>query len=327
MATVHSPNIFDTGNTVRLRRDLQNPSEDSLREVAKQFESLFVQMMLKNMRAATPGDSLFSSGQSDQYRDLYDQQLSMSLSQGQGFGIADMVERQLREQAGLENRGVQGGKSITDYDRRISPMRIHQMQPADASGIAEDAPAGEPRAVSVQPPGGKGSGWETPEDFIRDVWPAAKRTAERLGADPRALVAQAALETGWGQHVIRRADGSSSHNLFGIKATPAWDGDRVNVQTLEYRGGVPQREMAVFRAYDSLEQSFEDYLRFLNQNPRYAGALKVSHNPEAYTNELQRAGYATDPRYAEKIQSIMRGSRLTNTLAELKESPPVSTSI
>ncbi len=326
MTAVHTPNIFDSGNTASLRRGLQNPTEDSLREVAKQFESLFVQMMLKNMRSATPGDSLFSSSQSDQYRDLYDQQLSLSMSQGQGFGIAEMVERQLREQAGLENRGVPGGKSIADYDRRISPMRIHQMQPEQ---VAEEAPAdaGRPGAEAANRPGGKGSGWDTPEDFIRDVWPAARRTAEKLGADPRALVAQAALETGWGQHVIRRADGSSSHNLFGIKATPGWGGGRINVPTLEYRGGVPQREMAEFRAYDSLEQSFEDYLRFLNENPRYAGALKVSNDPNAFTAELQRAGYATDPRYADKIQSIMRGSRLTNTLAELKETPPVTTSI
>lgn len=314
--TVHSANIFDTGAAQRLRRDLQNPGKDTLREVARQFESLFVQMMLKNMRAATPGDGgFFSSPQSDQYRDLYDQQLAVSMSQGQGFGIADMVERQLRQQAGLDTARPGGGRGINDYDWRIPPMQIREVQPTEAVSAPEPADR----------PGGKQAAWDTPEDFIRDVWPAAQRAAERLGADPRALVAQAALETGWGQHVIRRGDGSSSHNLFGIKVSPGWQGDRVRVPTLEYREGVPQREMAEFRAYASLEESFEDYVTFLKQNPRYHGALEVSDDPKAYTRELQRAGYATDPAYAEKIQRIMGGTLLQNTLAGLKETGAVTT--
>ncbi len=316
MTTMHTANIFDTGAAQRLRRDLRNPGEDTLREVARQFESLFVQMMLKNMRAATPGDGgVFSSAQSDQYRDLYDQQLAASMSQGQGIGIADMVERQLRQQAGLESGRPGSGQGITEYARRIPPMQIREVQPAESVSAT----------VSGERPGGKQAAWGTPEDFIRDVWPAARRAAERLGADPRALVAQAALETGWGQHVIRRGDGTSSHNLFGIKASPGWQGDRVRLPTLEYRDGVPRREMAEFRAYGSLEESFEDYANFLKRNPRYGRALEVSDDPEAYIRELQRAGYATDPAYAEKIQRIMGSDLLQNTLAGLKETGTVTT--
>ena len=314
-------NIFDTSAATRMRRSLGEQSEDGIREVAKQFESLFVQMMLKSMRAATPGDGLFSNAGTDQYQQLYDQQMGLAVTQGDGpgFGIAAMVERQLREQVGFDNPApVTGGKGIQDYGR-LPVMRIQEAPTPDVAP-KPGAPTGKATGL-----GGKGDGWEKPEDFVRDIWPAARATAQELGVDPRALVAQAALETGWGRHVIRKADGEGANNLFGIKATPGWQGDRVRVPTLEYRGGIPQREMAEFRAYDSLEDSFRDYLQFLNNNPRYAGALKVSDDPVAFTNALQQAGYATDPHYARKIQQIMGGDILRATLPELKNDAPRTT--
>jgi len=327
-------NIFDTTQTTRMRRDLQNPSGDGIREVAKQFESLFVQIMLKSMRQATPGDGLFSSNEMEQFQELHDQQLSMSMSQGEGLGIAAMVERQMLQQAGLD-RGtdqVEGGRRLEDY----VPLPAAGPAAGKESGSARNGAPVAPTIKANRPPaegfkeksieaaaapvsrGDRGNAWETPEDFVRGVWPAAVKAADEIGADPRALVAQAALETGWGKHVIRRGDGSSAHNLFGIKAHSTWDGERVRVSTVEYRDGVAGREMAEFRAYDNLEDSFRDYLDFLQQNPRYSKALEVTDDPVAFTNALQQAGYATDPRYASKIQQIMNGQVMQAAMPQLK---------
>lgn len=333
MTIVSQPNIFDSTQATRMRRDLQDPSGDGIREVAKQFESLFVQIMLKSMRQATPGDGLFSSNEMEQFQDLHDQQLSMSVSQGEGLGIAAMVERQLLEQSGQQpsGGGPDRGRGIADYLPlpAAAPAAPQQKGGRDKGGLpsVESIKATRPPAdgfkektIGANPvsAGDRGNAWETPEDFVRGVWPAAVKAAEEIGADPRALVAQAALETGWGQHVIRRGDGSSAQNLFGIKAHSTWEGERVRVSTVEYRGGIAGREMAEFRAYDSLEDSFRDYLNFLQQNPRYSRALEVTDDPVAFTNELQRAGYATDPRYASKIQQIMNGQVMQAALPQLK---------
>ncbi len=308
-------NIFDTSSLERLRHGLQDPGEGDLRKVAEEFETVFVGIMLKSMRAATPGDELFGGNAMEQYEQLHDQQLATSIGRQGGFGIADMVERQLREQAGFDD-GVDGvrDRGIEDYARRLPPMRMTEAEP-------DTEATSRPGATKPAQPGGKGAGWDDPAAFVRDVWPAAEKAAERLGTDPRVLVAQAALETGWGQHVIRDGDGEPSHNLFGIKAHNGWEGDTVRVPTLEFRDGVPQREMASFRAYDSLEQSFQDYVRFLEENPRYSQALEQSGDPAAWAEALQDAGYATDPAYAEKIRSILDGDVLEAALDPLKPAP------
>jgi len=338
--TVQSANIFDNSAATTMRRNLNTDSAEGIKQVARQFEALFVQQMLKSMRQATPGDDMFSNEGTDQYMELADQQMALSMSQsGGGMGIAAMVERQLREQAGLDvDRPATGGKQLADYGR----LPVQQvMASAEAAARADSGKdwlpdvgtalaanqAGRQGGGEAMAPalGGKGHGWDNRDEFIRDVWPAALRTADKLDADPRALVAQAALETGWGQHVIRRGNGESANNLFGIKASPGWTGDTVRVPTLEYRDGIARREMAEFRAYDSLEESFEDYFNFLQANPRYRGALAVSNDPTAFTNALQSAGYATDPQYARKIQSIMGGETLNQGLDQLKNSDAVST--
>lgn len=333
-------NIFDTTQTTRMRRDLQDPSADGIREVAKQFESLFVQIMLKSMRQATPGDGLFSSNEMEQFQELHDQQLSMSMSQGEGIGIAAMVERQMLGQAGLQRDSTpsDGGRGLADYVPLPTAVGKEPAAPWNGGPVVPTTKASPPptegfkektidASASPVSRGDRGNAWQTPEDFVRGVWPAAVKAAEEIGADPRALVAQAALETGWGKHVIRRGDGSSAHNLFGIKAHSTWDGERVRVSTVEYRDGVAGREMAEFRAYDNLEDSFRDYLDFLQQNPRYSKALEVTDDPVAFTNALQQAGYATDPRYASKIQQIMNGQVMQAALPQLKapDFMPIST--
>ena len=156
------------------------------------------------------------------------------------------------------------------------------------------------------------------EDFVRRIWPHAERAAGRLGTEPKAIVAQAALETGWGQKQIRGRDGVSSNNLFGIKADSRWPGELLAVRTLEYSGDVARSQVDKFRAYADLEQGFEDYVDFLQTNPRYGMSAETRLNADDYVQRLQSAGYATDPRYAEKIQRIMNSDRLEKTIADIK---------
>ncbi len=149
---------------------------------------------------------------------------------------------------------------------------------------------------------------------MRVLAPAARKAARRLGLPPEALLAQAALETGWGAHVMRRPDGASSHNLFGIKADGRWSGERVSVTTLEYKDGVALKTRADFRAYDDWADSFEDYVRFVRDNPRYRRALQATDDAGRYFEELQRAGYATDPAYARKIRRILESGPLRTAM-------------
>lgn len=161
-------------------------------------------------------------------------------------------------------------------------------------------------------------------DFVRGILPAARQAARQLGLEPLALVAQAALETGWGQRMFKAADGKQSNNLFGIKAQGGWQGDVAVVDTLEYRQGVAHQEKARFRVYADPAQSLQDYVDFIRQQPRYQDAVAVSHNTEHYFQQLQAAGYATDPNYARKILQVLNGSLLKevrNLLGNSEQTP------
>ena len=142
------------------------------------------------------------------------------------------------------------------------------------------------------------------DEFVRELWPAASRAGAELGVDPELLIAQAALETGWGRAIVHDGQGRSSHNLFGIKADSRWSGSRISVKSLEYEGGVAVRARAHFRSYDSFDQSFDDYAAFVRTSPRYGDALRQASDPQAYMHALQAAGYATDPHYAAKVLHI-----------------------
>ncbi len=144
------------------------------------------------------------------------------------------------------------------------------------------------------------------DEFIATMLPMAEKAAARIGVDPKVLVAQAALETGWGKSIMRADDGSNSHNLFGIKATGNWKGENARAITSEFRDGQMVKETADFRSYDSYEDSFHDLVSLLQNNDRYQGVVKSADNPEQFVKELQKAGYATDPNYASKISSIAK---------------------
>ena len=166
--------------------------------------------------------------------------------------------------------------------------------------------------------------WESPSDFVRDIWPEARRTARRLGVPPEALVAQAALETGWGARVIRADDGTNSFNLFGVKAGSDWDGGSVNKRTLEFENGMPRQVRDRFRSYSGVGQAFDDYARVLESRPRYSAVTNSSG--DEFPRRLQEAGYATDPEYATKIQRVMRSQTLRDALAVLPERTAMPTS-
>ena len=294
----HLENALHNEGLRDLRGRLQNPSREDIREVAEQFEALFAEMMMQSMRSATPGDPIFGGNAEETYRGLMDRQLSLGMARGEGLGLADMIEREMRRNAGMETdeRRPGGPADLDGYRAAAPPARM------SATAEADDAPS----ARASQEVGGKGPAWETPAEFVEAIGPPARDAAERRGGPAVALVAQAALETGWGQHVIRDGDGQSTNNLFNIKAhTSSWQGDRVRVPTLEYRNGVPEREMAEFRAYDSLEESFDDYVDFLESNPRYREALRWGEDAGQFVQALQEAGYATDPHYAEKLNRII----------------------
>ncbi len=281
----------DFSGLAALRARAREDQDAALDQVSRQFESLFLQMMLKSMRDAGFGGGLLDSKQSEFYRDMYDKQIAMDFAGGQGIGLADVIKRQL------------GGGVAAPY-RDLKPEDYLGMPIAAKSAARDDAIGRSEGAVKTQ--GSTALGFDgSPEAFLGQLWPAAEAAAAELNLAPEALLAQAALETGWGRHVMQHRSGDSSHNLFGIKADGRWQGDKVHVSTLEYRNGVALKTRADFRAYDSFEESFADYVDFVQRNPRYRDALAKTGDPQAYFSALQQAGYATDPAYAEKIQRIL----------------------
>jgi flagellar protein FlgJ len=177
-------------------------------------------------------------------------------------------------------------------------LRISTQAPIHVSAVTEPSLSSGGSQVD------KKSGFASPKDFVKTLYPMAQRAAEVLNIDPKALLAQAAVETGWGQYVMHQGE-SSAHNLFGIKADSRWQGEAVKVSTLEYRDGTAHKEQAQFRRYDSYSESMQDYVDFMQSNPRYSEALSQTHDTHQYFNALQQAGYATDPNYAKKVLQVM----------------------
>lgn len=310
----------DFGSLAGLRTEARQDAEGSLREVASQFESLFVQMMLKSMRAATMEGGLFDSNALESYEQMYDQQLAVELSRHGGIGLADVIVEQLRSDApGAKKDSSQPVAELQGQGGSATGLDAYRARALPTYRPAPDAAAADPITVApeqtpTQAPDG------TPSGFMQAFGAPARRAAEQLGVDASVLLAQAALETGWGRHVVADQSGSSN-NLFNIKAGPGWDGPTVRVSTLEYRDGVAVREMAEFRAYGSAEDAFADYARLISGSPRYEAALEHAADGPQYLRELQRAGYATDPAYADKILSILERGDVPGAGEGLKNSP------
>jgi flagellar protein FlgJ len=299
------------------------------REAARQFEALYVQMMLQSMRQASEA---FGTGEDTTYRDMFDQQIALEMTRGKGLGLADVLVRQLApgEAAGDGLREPTAADFVAARQAAAPSApapRIALGQPRhEALLAAASLPALElPPEPATTP--GPWKDWRpaTPEAFIRDIWPHAEAAGAKLGVDPRAIVAQAALETGWGRNVNRDERGASSHNLFNIKADARWSGERTSVRTLEFENGLPKPTVAAFRSYPDLASAFDDYVQFLKGNPRYSNALANGSRPERFADSLQSAGYATDPSYAGKLRSILSSARLNDVVGELKNLARVPT--
>lgn len=289
----------DTQGLSQLKLEARTDSRDpeTLRKVAHQFEALFTQMLLKSMRDASFGNDLFESEENNLYRDLYDRQIALLLAKQKGLGIADMLVRQL-------------APNVDEQRPAGAPVPGAAAAPVPARPAVGPVPAPAPRA-SAEP---AAAAFSAPADFVAALAPHAEAAARELGTRPEALLAIAALETGWGRAIMRSPDGRLSHNLFGIKADRRWDGATVTAQTIEFEDGVAVRRREVFRAYDSYAESFADFARFVRANPRYQEALAQAADPKAFAAALQRAGYATDPAYARKVSAILDGRALEAAL-------------
>jgi len=336
-------------------------SDANVRKVAQEFESLFISEMLKASRKASDvlaDDNPMNTETVKQYRDMYDQQLAVSMSrEGGGIGLQDVLVRQLSKKksasvntspfphvegrapalwgnkvaepvqatlasanrndvAALNSRRLALPSKLTDRllagivpsaaspNNAAVPARDGQ-QPAKVFAVPDNGLRIVGRAVA-QPPLAPKKAFADSDEFVATMLPMAEQAAKRIGIDPRYLVAQAALETGWGKSVMRNSDGSSSHNLFGIKATGNWEGGEARAITSEFRDGQFVKETAAFRSYDSYQDSFHDLVTLLQNNSRYQDAVKAADKPEQFVQELQKAGYATDPNYASKISQIAK---------------------
>jgi len=304
----------------QLKKGAREQSPEAIKKVARQFESLFVQMILKSMRDTLPENELFGSKNEKMYQDMYDKQLSLQISNGRGIGLANAIERQL---GGIPESEF-SNKRIEDYLSNPRPVDSLIKSNVTLFKLHKEFTATPPGALAEPNPSPEGepeSAWQTVKEFINDIWPHALRAAEVLGVDADVLVAQSALETGWGKYTPKHTDGSNSFNLFGIKADQRWQGDKVEITTREYRHGVLQQEQANFRSYASVAEAFEDYTDFILNNSRYQQALEHGYDANAYARELQKAGYATDPKYADKINRVRGNELLQSQLKNLNKVP------
>jgi flagellar protein FlgJ len=273
----YTPAYTDLAGLSALKRGAANHDPATIRKVAEQFESMFTRMMLKSMREAVGPDPMFGSDQEQMYQSMADDQLSVQLSKGRGMGLADMLIRQ------LQKMGVPGAAADTSSGT----------QPSTKGAAAYSATQRVPMAsAAVQ------------GNFIQSVLQQAQEAGQQLGVSPTSLIAQAALETNWGQNLPQDAAGRSSNNLFGMKASAGWTGTSVAAGTQEYQGGEAMSTTSQFRAYANPAQSFQDYVSLLRNTPRYAAALNTGSDVQAFAAGLQRGGYATDPDYARKITAI-----------------------
>jgi peptidoglycan hydrolase FlgJ len=271
----------DVNGLAALKRDPNSP--EAISAVAKQVEALFLQMMLKSMRDATSAEAT-SSNEMGMYQDMFDKQVALSISQHTDLGISRLLKRQLV------------GKPA-----------------AAAPKLTPGVPAPASAPTSAVSPTSRAS--PTPTEFVQRMLPPITRAANALGVDPMGMLAQAALETGWGQRMPRNADGSLSHNMFGIKAGEEWAGARASADTMEVANGVATPRRTTFRAYGSIEESVNDFASLLKNSPRYRDVIAAGGNAGAYIAGMGKSGYATDPEYANKLNQILRSDTLQSALA------------
>ena len=267
---------LDSQSLAQLRVQARQSPDKALKAAAQQFESVFMNMMLKSMREATPQDGMFDSEQTKLFTGMLDQQFAQNMAK-QGVGLADMMVKQLSRNAGSVPILSSGASAPTLPSSGTPKMNVI------------------PSAYSAK----------FQQDFLDRMLPHAMQASQSSGVPPQLMLGQAALESGWGKREIRMADGSNSYNLFGIKAGAGWTGKVANVTTTEYQSGVPTKQAASFRAYSSYAEAFQDYAHMMSSNPRYSGVLQQGGDANGMAQAVQKAGYASDPNYADKLVQVM----------------------
>jgi peptidoglycan hydrolase FlgJ len=314
-----SPNraAFDVQSAQDLRSQFRKDPQQGLKAAAQQFETLFLQMVMKSMRDATPQDGLLDSEQSRFYTGLLDQQMAQNLTTtGKGLGFAKLIEQQLGRNmgatGGAENLNAPANAAGNALPLSASDGRHLQYNPV-LSSLPTSASYAQLDSATASPGSSNGEAAVSSKDFVNRVWPNAVEASRSTGIPPQFLVAHAALESGWGRSELRNKDGSTSYNLFGIKAGKSWTGATVDATTTEYVDGQAQHTVERFRAYSSYEDAFRDYASMLRGNPRYGGVIGTQDGTE-FAKGLQRGGYATDPGYADKLSRIINGATLRMAL-------------
>ena len=312
-----TPSIFDTSGLAALKRQTKANDPAALKAAAQQFEALFLQMVLKSMRDASPREGLFDSEQTRLYESLLDQQMGQVMATKGGTGLAAVIEKQLSRNTASDPVSFEAGLPLQAPAMPYPLNRAVRGLPLP-TGDATALPLPVVPTVPPQPATSSGpvsSSGTTPaaREFVGKIWPQALEVSRTTGIPAGFLVAQAALETGWGRAEPRRADGQPSYNVFGIKAGRNWTGATVEAATTEYVEGVAQQRVERFRAYGSYAEAFRDYANLLASNPRYTAVLG-SADASHFAQGLQRAGYATDPAYAAKLERIINGQTLKAAL-------------
>ncbi|MCL5255588.1 MAG: flagellar assembly peptidoglycan hydrolase FlgJ [Gammaproteobacteria bacterium] len=338
--------VYDLSQLDQLRQRGLSNDESALRAAAQQFEALFMNMLMKSMRQANKvfetEDNPLSSRDVEFFQDMYDNQLTSELSSQGTLGLADLMVQQLSptattnhtpasmlpvnrvsgavhstrhaeaDNASVNNAAV-GSASVNsaavEFAKPQQPVTVPYQA---ATAITGEASNGRSDRLNLSQGEWRAS---NPMEFLEQLAPYAQQAAEQAGIAPESVLAQAALETGWGRYVVAHGDGSSN-NLFNIKADHRWQGEAAQTRTTEYYDGKPQREQAFFRVYGSVAESFNDYVNFLQSNPRYQQALSVGQQPQQFVEALQQAGYATDPSYASKLQTIMNSDVMQQVRAK-----------
>ena len=320
--------FLDLGGLDSLRSKARNGENSALKEVAQQFEGIFVQMLMTSMRDANAvfeSDSPMNSQYTKFYEQMHDQQMSLNLS-GEGMlGLADLMVQQLDPaNSPMTPASVLRGDSNSSAKSNAFTLdNPHAMQmpntrtvtavPVDAAANATIAPqtldsllSGKVLPSAALTADKSQADFTSQDEFVSRLYPHAEKAAKELGTTPEVLIAQSALETGWGQKMVKGAGGQQSNNLFNIKADNRWQGDKAQVSTLEYEQGVAVKQKADFRVYEDIGQSFNDFVSFISNSERYQDAMKKAANPGAFVQSLQDAGYATDPKYADKVMQVMK---------------------
>lgn len=329
----------DIQSLENLRYKVKSNPESVRKEMARQFEAMFMQLVMRSMRDANNALSsgLFGdSSQMEMYQDMFDKQLTLVTSSS-GNSFASMIEKNLEQQYGLGGKDRKAGPAIQPGKPPVTaataapkeghafafwyllPLHDKPITTEVKNAAAQTMPApvtNRPEAAKENLPP-EPSMFSSPEEFVKSLWSYAKHAAGMLGADPRILLAQAALETNWGKKILTGGN-NSTHNLFNIKADNAWTKETASVDTLEQKNGILSKERASFRSYSSYMDSFTDYVNFLKSNSRYMEALDKAANPSQFVHALQKAGFATDREYADKILKIFSSPTFRHMVEKLE---------